>query len=634
MKFIKTFILILFSLAAFSQDTTITTIRKIQKGVVYQFKIDSVQRMVITSDGGTTIQTVDSIFKTEQYQVIGKPPVDGDNNDTIDGMLEFVDWQDPEFEPYTAGFHIGSSVWPYDILANSLNGIYVSRLGGGGVVHIEDKGVTIERDGYNPTGGNEVLVRSEIEAITNAIPTQAENDDRYVNENIPDTISANKTFLPGNQINFGTSATSNVVAKNTGLYLTGPDSYANITPGYWEFYNNSAGILYFTPVSIEVERDGHIPTLNEFITLGETREVCSDSVATIETTGYLTGGGRTGIITIGADTTGTVGFATKYDLTTISGGGGSPGGSDNQVQYKSGSTFAGASNVEIASGNLKIDSTSTPSAPTSGTVFYTGENIGIEDPYFIGADGFNPSAIQGAFRDKNITMLTGSGIGGVINVYGCALPTGTYSTTLTGATTAGTNSYTKQQKTELLKTAAAGTNVSYLYLNAANWRRGSNAGEDGFKFQFTFGVATGTSNTSARLFAGWTSSISVPTDANPSTITNMFGFGYDSADTNLQWMHNDGSGTATKIDLGSSFPKPSVDRQESYEIEINCRPNGSAIWYKIRRIHTGATASGSVTTDIPANTTYLAPRVYLSNAGVSAVNGLGFMKMYIETSEF
>lgn len=319
---------------------------------------------------------------------------------------------------------------------------------------------------------------------------------------------------------------------------------------------------------------------------------------------------------------------------TISGGSGSPGGSDNQVQYKSGSSFAGATNVEIESGNLKIDSTSTPSAPSSGTVFYTTENIGTEDPYFIGSDGFNPSAIQGAFRDKNITMLTGSGIGGVINVYGCALPTGTYSTTLTGATTAGTNSYTKQQKTELLKTSASGTNVSYLYLNAANWRRGAATGEDGFKFQFTFGVATGTSNTSARLFAGWTSSISVPTDANPSTITNMFGFGYDAADTNLQWMHNDGSGTATKVDLGSSFPKPSVDRQESYEIEINCRPNGSTIWYKIRRIHTGATASGSVTTDIPANTTYLAPRVYLSNGGVSAVNGLGFMKMYVETSEY
>lgn len=319
---------------------------------------------------------------------------------------------------------------------------------------------------------------------------------------------------------------------------------------------------------------------------------------------------------------------------TISGGSGSPGGSDNQVQYKSGSSFAGASNVEITSGNLKIDSTATPSAPTTGTIFYTKEDAGIEEPYFLNSDGFDESRIQGSFKDKHIVWMEGSGSSGVVNVFGIAFPTGTYSTTLSGAATSTTNSYTKQIKTEFLKTAASPTNVSFFILNAVNWMRGNAAGEGGWKFNCTFGVALGTSNTSGRLYAGFTSSTSAPTDANPSTLLNTLGFGYDAADANLQFMHNDVSGTATKVDLGSSFPKPSVDRRESYEIEINCRPNSSVVWYKIRRIHTGATASGSVSTDLPASTQFLAPRVYQSNAGGSYANGIALMKLYIETDEY
>jgi hypothetical protein len=39
-----------------------------------------------------------------------------------------------------------------------------------------------------------------------------------------------------------------------------------------------------------------------------------------------------------------------------------------------------------------------------------------------------------------------------------------------------------------------------------------------------------------------------------SSLINCIGVGSDSADTNLQIFHNDGTGTATKIDLGANFP--------------------------------------------------------------------------------
>lgn len=39
----------------------------------------------------------------------------------------------------------------------------------------------------------------------------------------------------------------------------------------------------------------------------------------------------------------------------------------------------------------------------------------------------------------------------------------------------------------------------------------------------------------------------------------LCGVGYDSADTQVHFMHNDGTGAATKIPIGVNFPKPTTD---------------------------------------------------------------------------
>jgi hypothetical protein len=108
--------------------------------------------------------------------------------------------------------------------------------------------------------------------------------------------------------------------------------------------------------------------------------------------------------------------------------------------------------------------------------------------------------------------------------------------------------------------------------------------------------------------------------------------GWDAADTNIQMMHNDGSGTATKIDLGASFPVPTVDRTSVYEVALFSPPGTTqSVGYRVTDLVSGAEASGTITTDLPTNSTLIAPHLYMSVGGTSSVIGVKIFGVYIET---
>jgi len=107
--------------------------------------------------------------------------------------------------------------------------------------------------------------------------------------------------------------------------------------------------------------------------------------------------------------------------------------------------------------------------------------------------------------------------------------------------------------------------------------------------------------------------------------------GYDAADTNLQIMSNDGTSTATKVDLGASFPVPTTDRSKVYELALFAAPNGSTVQYEVTDLGTGAKATGTISTDLPSSTTFLTPRGYCSVGGTSSVIGITLFSLYVET---
>lgn len=185
--------------------------------------------------------------------------------------------------------------------------------------------------------------------------------------------------------------------------------------------------------------------------------------------------------------------------------------------------------------------------------------------------------------------------------------------TATTRTPATTNTFTRFHRTGWASSASAGNNGTLQLLGIL--MPGSNAG--GFELHFIFGAADAASVAQARMFAGLSGSSSLfLTNSNPSGWTNLIGVGTDSADSNLSLIYNDGSGSATKTDLGANFPG-NTQSVDMYHLILNLLPDGTASYF-LRRINTGDYTSGTISTDLPAAGTLLYPSFWRNNGTTAA----------------
>ena len=82
--------------------------------------------------------------------------------------------------------------------------------------------------------------------------------------------------------------------------------------------------------------------------------------------------------------------------------------------------------------------------------------------------------------------------------------------------------------------------------------------------------------------------------------TDAIYFGCNNGDSNLSICSNDNSGTATCNTLGASFPCTTSGAW--YDFWLAAAPNDSSIKYRVDRLDSAASTSGSVTSDLPRNT--------------------------------
>jgi len=76
--------------------------------------------------------------------------------------------------------------------------------------------------------------------------------------------------------------------------------------------------------------------------------------------------------------------------------------------------------------------------------------------------------------------------------------------------------------------------------------------------------------------------------------------GCDSTDANLQLMHKASAVSATKVDLGASFA-----RAASMSVRLDLELSPGSVVYRVTRLDAAGTASGTLTTDIPADSALL-----------------------------
>jgi hypothetical protein len=289
-----------------------------------------------------------------------------------------------------------------------------------------------------------------------------------------------------------------------------------------------------------------------------------------------------------------------------------------------------AADAQVEDGLLRLPVVPTPSPPPPGGVKLFGRRVGGRMmPAFMGPSGLD-SSLQPSFARNKIGLFMPAGNGGADAQFGMAV---TAAGTATSEAVATTNLHTYMRRRSWRVTTASATAVAGLRGGALQWTLGGPApGMGGFHLVWRWGPATGVANAAHRAFVGMRASAGAPSDVNPGAQTNLFGMGYDSGDANVQFMHNDASGQATKIDLGPGFPKPNADLTAVYEIAMFSPPGQTQVLdYEITNLVTGAVAVGTITTDIPAATALLTPYAWMSVGGVSSVIGFATMELYIES---
>jgi hypothetical protein len=234
--------------------------------------------------------------------------------------------------------------------------------------------------------------------------------------------------------------------------------------------------------------------------------------------------------------------------------------------WQDGLTIASDGAIALAKPlTLAATPTPTPPTPPAGQMALFARTVaGRMLPAVVGPTGLD-STLQPLLGTNRLGMFLPNGNSTTATSFGIAYST---SGTATAHNFTATNRYGRMRGLEYLVATAATTAVAGFRGTAAQWTvGGTNPGDGGFLSILRWAPATGVSTPTHRAFAGM-GSATTPTDVQPSSLLNILGMGWDAADANIQFLHNDATGTATKIDLGPTFPVPTTDRTAAYEIAL------------------------------------------------------------------
>lgn len=287
----------------------------------------------------------------------------------------------------------------------------------------------------------------------------------------------------------------------------------------------------------------------------------------------------------------------------------------NSLAYQ---TFGGATDTILLNDGVN------PSAPATGLRLYAQTRAGRRLPTFMGPSGLDSPLQPGLFANGIVTIAPSATT--AFSVWGG--PTFTAVGTVSHPTLAATTVLKEGVRRAIVTSATTANSASELRIAATLCYRGDQPGFGGFWQRWRWGKNTAVAN--QRTAVGlWSATGATATTQSPSSLTSCIFMGNDSADTNFQIMHNDASGTCTKVDLGASFPVSNTTG--IYDFDLFAAPNAASVGWRVKNLVSGAEATGFITTDLPPTTTFLVPHAYANNGGTAAAVVLDFYRYYLET---
>lgn len=311
-----------------------------------------------------------------------------------------------------------------------------------------------------------------------------------------------------------------------------------------------------------------------------------------------------------------------------------PAGSDNEIQYNDAGVLASSSeftydpltkSLALTGANSGINIaniTQEPGNAVSGQSRICTKNVaGKSFLRWIGENG-PASNTQPHFGLNRIALISPS-TGTTLSIFNTAASTSGIVATPALATT----NFKTQMRRNTFTTGGGANSAAGVRTTNTEFYRGDAAGRGGFFVAVRFSLDTiGAGN---RSFVGICSNVAAPTNIDPlsSTTDAKVGVGINTNTGNWSMLHNPTGSAITNFDLGANFP---VDTTTMYELILHCAPNTSVIYYRVRNLTTDIETSGTLSTTLPTNTTFMGVQAWINN-NTGGARAMSVARIYIET---
>ncbi len=275
--------------------------------------------------------------------------------------------------------------------------------------------------------------------------------------------------------------------------------------------------------------------------------------------------------------------------------------------------------------SLRIRNGVIPTTPNNGDIWSTADTLEME------IDN-KPTILDRSLKQYALWNPPG-GSTTLPGVFGYNAPTAVG--TATARVIATTNFATRLKRMGYVSVATAGGLCGhYNVANNSHFTVGSGTGVGGFYYVTRFVVSDAATVSGARMAIGLRTAITAPTNVEPNTLVNTIAVAQLSTSTNLHIVYG-GSAAQTAIDLGANFPANTLSA-DAYELTLISSPNRTDVKYKVVRLNTGDTATGTLSgtagTVLPSSTTLLGHFVTRTNNATALAVGIDVVSHYCDSN--